>query len=72
MIEVDGTRYEAPKREMTGAEIKALAHKPPANTLYLIETREGRPFRREVGDTETLDLHSGECFATQPPIGKTS
>ncbi len=72
VIEVDGKRYEAPKREMTGSQIKALAHKPPANSLYLIETHDGRPFRREIVDTETLRLHTGECFATQPPVGKTS
>lgn len=71
-FKVDTTRCETTQERLTGAQIKSLARKPPANTLYLIEHREGHPFRREIDDTEIVHVHDGEHFVTEPPVGKTS
>jgi len=71
-FEVDTTRCETKHERLTGAEIKDIAKKPPANTLYLIESRDGHPFGREIGDTEIVHMHENQRFVTEPPIGKTS
>ena len=68
-IEVDGTRYETPEHEMTGLQIKALAHRPPGNRLYRLE---GDHQRVEIGDDETIHLRDGERFVTHPRVGKAS
>lgn len=65
-IEVDGTDYHTEQRVITGAQIKALAHRPPGNRLFRIEGHQ----RIEVGDNEQVHLHEGEKFVTQPPVGK--
>jgi hypothetical protein len=72
VFEVDSTRCETREHELTGAQIKALAKKPAANTLYQLEERDGRPYRREIGDAESVHLHDGDRFMTAPPVGKTS
>jgi hypothetical protein len=72
VFEVDTTTCETRKHELNGLDIKDLARKPPANILYLIERREGHPYRREVGDAEFVNVRDGEHFVTEPPVGKTS
>jgi hypothetical protein len=64
-IIVDGMSYRAPHRQMTGAAIKALAGRPPANVLYHIEGRRNV----EIQDDEYIDLHEHERFITVPPVG---
>ena len=53
---------------MTGAQIKALAHRPPGNRLFRVEHHQ----RIEIADDERVHLHNGERFVTQPPCGKAS
>jgi hypothetical protein len=67
-IDVDGDPYSTDQRSMTGAQIKALAHKPPANVLYKIDGHH----RTEIDDDEIVELHDGEKFMTQPPVGGAS
>jgi len=69
VIEVDGKPYETRRHELTGAEIKALAHKPPGNLLYRITAERQRV---EIGDTQPVHLHDGEKFVTTPPVGHAS
>jgi hypothetical protein len=67
-IQIDGIEYVVHSKTMTGAEIKNLAHVPPANLLYRVEgTR-----RVQVADNETVHLHNDEKFVTAPPVGGTS
>jgi hypothetical protein len=72
VFEVDTTRCETHEHELTGAQIKALANKPPANALYRIEERHGHPHRQEIGDNELVHLHEHEHFVTEPPVGRAS
>lgn len=72
VFEVDDTRCETDKRYLTGAEIKSLAKKPPANILYRLEYRDGHPYKQEIGDAESVHIKEHEHFVTQPPVGKTS
>jgi hypothetical protein len=67
-IEVDGTRFETERHEMTGSAIKQLARRPPGNTLYRLEGRE----RVHVRDDETVHLHDCERFITLPPVGQAA
>jgi hypothetical protein len=67
-IEIDGTKYQVHERTLTGAQIKALAHVPPANLLYRIE----RKTRILIGDGESVRLHDDERFVTSPPVGGSS
>ncbi len=64
-IEVDGTQCHTRRGEMTGAEIKHLASRPPGNNLYHLKGHE----RTRVEDNETVRLHDRERFITLPPIG---
>jgi hypothetical protein len=68
VIEVDGCDYRTDERVMTGAQIKALAHRPPGNRLFRVEHHH----RIEIADDERVHLHDGEKFVTQPPCGKAS
>lgn len=68
VIEVDGCDYRTDHRVMTGAQIKALAHRPPGNRLFRVEGHQ----RIEIADDQRLHLHNGEKFVTQPPVGKAS
>jgi hypothetical protein len=67
-IEVGGAPYGTERHKLTGAEIKALANRPPGNRLFRLEHHQ----RVEVADDQTLHLHNGERFVTQPPVGKAS
>lgn len=67
-IFIEGTPYETDKRVMTGAEIKALGHQPPANRLYRLEGAE----RIRIEDDERVHLRCGEHFITTPPCGHAS
>jgi hypothetical protein len=67
-IEVDGKPYFTGRRRLTGAEIKALAKRPPANTLYRLEGNQ----RIRVADNESVELHEHERFVTVPPHGHAS
>lgn len=67
-IQIDGVDYPVFTKTMTGAQIKALAHVPPANLLYRVEGNR----RVLIPDGETVQLHDDEKFVTTPPVGGTS
>lgn len=67
-IEVDGQAFHANRHQMTGAEIKQLARRPPGNTLYRLEGRE----RIRVDDGQTVHLQERERFITLPPVGQAA
>ncbi|HTW85402.1 MAG TPA: multiubiquitin domain-containing protein [Candidatus Sulfotelmatobacter sp.] len=68
-IEVDGDPYVSHREVRTGAEIKALAHRPPGNLLYRL-LHDGQ--RVKIGDEERVHLKEGERFITVPPVGHAS
>lgn len=68
-IEVDGDPYVSHHKVRTGAEIKALAQRPPGNLLYRLRP-EGQ--RVKIGDEEPVHLVEGERFITVPPVGHAS
>lgn len=68
VIVVDGTDYSTDERVLTGAQIKALTHRPSGNRLFRIEGNE----RMEIADGQEVHLHQGEQFVTMPPCGKAS
>lgn len=68
-IEVDSDPYVSHHEVRTGAEIKALAHKPPGNLLYHV-LHDGQ--RVNIGDEERVHLKEGERFITVPPVGHAS
>jgi Multiubiquitin len=51
---VDGQEYKSPEAVVTGAQIKAIAHKDPSLGLFL-EGKGGRP-DRQIADHETVNL----------------
>jgi Multiubiquitin len=67
-IEVDEETVVVHHRNLTGAEIKASAHRPPGNTLYRIQGNQ----RIKIADDEMVHLKEGECFVTMPPVGQAS
>jgi hypothetical protein len=67
-IEVDEEAVVVHHRTRTGAEIKALAHRPPGNTLYRLYGNQ----RIKIPDDEVVHLEEGECFVTMPPVGQAS
>lgn len=68
-IEVDGERYVSHHEVRSGAEIKALAHRPPGNLLYRLLPGGQRV---KIGDEEPVRLEEGERFITVPPVGHAS
>jgi hypothetical protein len=68
-IEVDGAPYVSHHEVRTGAEIKALARRPPGNLLYRLRP-DGQ--RVKIGDEERVHLLEGERFITVPPVGQAS
>jgi len=68
-IEVDGDRYVLHHKARTGAQIKALAHRPPGNLLYRL-LDDGQ--RLKIGDDESVHLKEDERFITVPPVGHAS
>lgn len=67
-IEVDEEAFIVDHRTRTGAEIKALAHRPAGNTLYRIHNGQ----RVKIADDEVVHFKEGECFVTMPPVGQAS
>jgi hypothetical protein len=67
-IEVDEETIVVHHRTRTGAEIKALAHRPPGNTLYRLLGNQ----RIKIDNDEIVHLKQDECFVTMPPIGQAS
>ena len=59
-IEVNNKPYEAPRREVTGAEIKALAGVPLDFQLYLLhgDSQQLDP----IADDKVVKLHEHERF----------
>jgi|GEM_PF-3193771 len=68
-ISVDGDPHETDQRVLTGAQIKALAKKPPGNRLFRLA---GEGQRIPIADDEKVHLHDDEQFVTLPPVGKAS
>lgn len=64
-IFIDRNKYEVVKREMTGAQLKALGHIPEANLLFL-ELR-GPGDDELIQNTTEVQLHDGDCFYDMPP-----
>jgi Multiubiquitin len=67
-IEVDEETVMVHHRTRTGAEIKALAHRPAGNTLYRLHSGQ----RIKVANDEAVHLKEDECFVTMPPVGQAS
>jgi hypothetical protein len=66
-ILIDGTRYVAPQREMTGALLRALPSPPigPDRDLWL-DVDGG--LDRVIGDDETVELQPQMRFFTVPKV----
>jgi Multiubiquitin len=67
-ITINGRKYEVETDDLTGAQIKTLGDIPPGDILYNLVG----DHRREVGDTEQLELHNGEKFVSVPRVGGAS
>ena len=67
-IIINGKAYIVGTDDMTGAQIKALANIPPGDLLYQIIG----DHRREVADTDRLELHQDEKFVSVPQVGGAS
>lgn len=63
-IFINDERYEAPKPEMTGAELKVLGGIPPANRLFREVPGPGDDVA--IGDNDTVELKSGSKFYDLP------
>jgi hypothetical protein len=57
-VEINNKSYEAPKGELTGAEIKALADIPADFQLYLLHGNQ----LESIGNDRVVKLHEGERF----------
>ena len=65
VIHIDGADFHVEKSSMTGAELKALAHKDQAYQLFL--EGNGQESDRMIGDTEGVAIKNGQHFYTVPP-----
>lgn len=65
-IWVNNQKFTAPKSEMTGQEIKALASIPKENRLFL--ENPGPKDDAPIGDEEIVKLRSGMRFYDLPPM----
>jgi len=65
IIFINDVKYEAPKEEMTGSELKQLANIPPGNRLFKEEpgVHEDKP----IADNEVVHLRSSYKFYDLPP-----
>ncbi len=63
-IEIDGQEFIVTKSALTGAELKALAHKDPSYQLFL-ETEHGED--RQIPDNETVQIKNNMELYTVPP-----
>jgi hypothetical protein len=68
-IEVDADSYVSHHEIRTGAELKALAHRPPGNLLYRLLPH-GQ--RMKIANEEPVRLEEVERFITVPPVGHAS
>jgi hypothetical protein len=65
VIHVDGQNYDVIQKMLSGAQIKALAHKDAQYQLFLEE--KGNKPDRLIGDTEIVEMENGLHFYTVPP-----
>jgi len=66
-ILIDGTQYIAPRREMTGAQIRALPNPPVSEDRDLwLDVRGG--LDKLISDNEEVHLHPEICFFTVPKV----
>jgi hypothetical protein len=63
-IHINDKPYHVDQPEMTGAEIKALGNIPPANRLFREVPGHGDDIA--IGDSDTVELKSGEKFYDLP------
>ncbi|NNN19729.1 MAG: hypothetical protein HKL84_07745 [Acidimicrobiaceae bacterium] len=61
-IHIDSKEYEAPKAEMTGQELRNLAHPPIGNQYNLWLETPGPGDDKLVEDAEIIRLHDVMCF----------
>lgn len=66
-ILIDGTRYEAPHREMTGAQLRQLPRPPIGADRDLWLDVDGG-LDRIIGDADIVDLHPQMRFFTVPRV----
>lgn len=67
-IIINGKELRVDHDDLTGAQIKAIADIPPADILYRLVG----DHRREIGDSERVELHNGERFVSVPRVGGAS
>lgn len=67
-IIINGKEFRVDSDDLTGAQIKAIGDIPPADILY----RLAGDHRREIGDSEHVELHNGERFVSVPRVGGAS
>jgi len=67
-IIINGKDYRIKSDDLTGAQIKTIADIPAGDILYRLIGEH----RREVGDSERLELHNGEKFVSVPNVGGAS
>jgi hypothetical protein len=66
-ILIDGTQYLAPRREMTGAQIRVLPSPPISEDRDLwLDVRGG--LDKLIGDNEEVILRPEMCFFTVPKV----
>lgn len=65
-IFINRKKYEAPKREMTGREILALAGLGPDHDLFLLSGEGDRTGGTPIGLDQGVTLHADEHFRAIP------
>jgi Multiubiquitin len=66
-ILIDGTRYVAPRRELSGAQLRALTA-PPISTDRDLWLDVDGGLDRVIADNETVELHPQMRFFTVPKV----
>jgi Multiubiquitin len=66
-ILIDGTRYLAPHRELTGTQLRALPNPPISADRDLWLDVDGG-LDRVIADNETVELHPQMRFFTVPKV----
>lgn len=64
-ITIDDTHYQVHTDTMTGVQLKALAHIPEANLLFL--EMHGPGDDEQIQNDTVVHLHDGEKFYDMPP-----
>jgi hypothetical protein len=65
-IFINRREYRAPRAQLTGQEILALAGLGPDHDLFLLSSEGDRTGGQPVGLDQTITLHPGEHFRAIP------